>query len=110
MSGAAGPHGGWGAVGMSGHCVTGKSNRWAGTEDGESTQMGSGQGDRGGLTWKHPGFHSWGGGAGRSGHTFSSCTTGSGGQLDLQGPLQSSRSTSPMPRSTSCVLRHCPGG
>lgn len=66
MSGAAGPHGGRGAVGMSGHCVTGKSNRWAGTEDGESTQMGSGQGDGGGLTWRRPGFHSWGGGAGRS--------------------------------------------
>lgn len=73
----------WGPWWVSGHCVTGKSNRWAGTEDMESTQMGSCQGDHGGLTWRRTGFHSRGGGAGWSGRTFSSYTAGSGSRAPL---------------------------
>lgn len=80
-----------GAMGVSGHCVVGKSNGWAETEDGESTRTGRGRGDRRGLTRRRPGFHSRGGGAGWSGSTFSSYTWGSG----FQAPLDSGWTAGP---------------
>lgn len=93
--------GAMGAMGVSGHCVMEKSNGWAGTEDGESTRTGRGQGDRRGLTWRRPGFHSCGGGTRRSGSTFSSCAVGS----RFRTPLDSGWTAGPAGDHCSQVAR-----